>query len=268
MEANDITIEALVACFLLLLIPLGISYLLNLRLIRETATSVSRMAVQLIFVGIFLTVLFDMNNSLVNMSWVMVMIVVATYTSIRDIELDMKTLFIPTFISFIVGNILVLMYFNAFVVALDNLFNARYLIPILGMFLGNSMSTNIVGISDFYERMKRNENRYMYSLSLGARQYEAVLPYVRQSLLASLRPSIARMSTIGIVTLPGMMTGQILGGSSPILAIKYQMAIMIGIFVSTVITITIGLFVSVKNSFDEYGILKKEIFIHVKKNIN
>ncbi len=268
MQANDITIGAMLACFLLLLIPLAISYILKLNLIRETAISVSRMAVQLTFVGIFLTILFDLNSSLVNISWVMVMIAVATYTSIKDIELDIKTLFIPIFLSFIIGNVLVLMYFNAFVVALDNLFDARYLIPILGMFLGNSMRVSIVGISDFYSGLKRNENRYMYTLSLGARQYEAVLPYVRQSLLSSLRPSIASMSTIGIVTLPGMMTGQILGGSSPILAIKYQMAIMVGIFVSSVITVTIGLLVSVRNGFDEYGILRKDIFTSAKKHKN
>ncbi|NPE31061.1 ABC transporter permease [Methanococcoides sp. SA1] len=260
MEAYDISYLSLVACFLLLAIPLFVSHYLKLGIIRETVVSASRMILQLIFVGFFLTVLFDLNNSIVNLLWISVMILMATHATINDIGLDMKKLLFPTVVSFIVGNFLLLLYFNRFVVNLENLFDARYLIPIFGMFLGNSLRGNIVSISNFYDTIKRNENRYLYSLSLGAKKYEAILPYARKSINLALKPSIASMSTVGIVSLPGMMTGQIIAGSSPILAIKYQMAIMIGIYVSTVMTVTIGIFMTTRSSFDDYGILKEDIF--------
>ncbi|MCD4806692.1 MAG: ABC transporter permease [Methanococcoides sp.] len=260
MEAYDISNLALVACFLLLAIPLLVSHYLKLGIIRETVVSASRMILQLIFVGFFLTVLFDLNNSIVNLLWISVMVLMATHATINDIGLDLKKLLLPTVASFIVGNFLLLLYFNRFVVNLENLFDARYLIPIFGMFLGNSLRGNIVSISNFYDTIKRNENRYLYSLSLGAKKYEAILPYARKSLKLALKPSIASMSTVGIVSLPGMMTGQIIAGSSPILAIKYQMAIMIGIYVSTVMTVTIGIFMTTRSSFDDYGILKEDIF--------
>lgn len=260
MEVYDISYLSLVACLLLLVIPLFVSYYLKLGIIHDTAVSVSRMVVQLAFVGVFLTVLFDLNNSIVNLLWLLVMILMASHTTIKDIKLNMNKLILPTVVSFIFGNFMVLLYFNAFVIDLENLFDARFLIPIFGMFLGNSLRGNIISISSFYDSIKRNENRYLYSLSLGAKKHEAILPYARKSLDLALKPSIANMSTIGIVALPGMMTGQIIAGSSPILAIKYQMAVMVGIYVTTVMTVAIGIFMTIRSSFDEYGILKQDVF--------
>lgn len=260
MEIYDISYLSLLACFLLLLLPVLISHYLKLGIINETFVSFSRMVIQLAFVGFFLTVLFDLNNSFVNLSWLLIMIIVATHANIKDLDLNMKKLMFPILLSFIGGNFFILLYFNNFVVDLQNLFDARFLIPIFGMFLGNSLRGNIVGIGDFYDMIRRNENRYLYSLSLGATKYEAILPYARKSLNLALKPSIASMSTVGLVSLPGMMTGQIIAGSSPILAIKYQMAIMVGIYVSTVLTITIGIFMTIRSSFDAHGILRKDIF--------
>ena len=78
--------------------------------------------------------------------------------------------------------------------------------------------------------------------------------------MAALKPNIASMATMGIVFIPGMMTGQILGGSSPITAIKYQIAIMLTIFVIVSVTITLTTLFTIKSSFTELGMLKSHIF--------
>jgi len=75
-----------------------------------------------------------------------------------------------------------------------------------------------------------------------------------------MNPTIASMATMGIVSLPGMMTGQILGGSVPLVAIKYQIAIMIAILASTVLSISFSILFTVRYSFYKNGTLKKEIF--------
>jgi putative ABC transport system permease protein len=67
------------------------------------------------------------------------------------------------------------------------------------------------------------------------------------------------MATMGLVALPGMMTGTILGGSSPLVAIKYQIMIMIAIFSCTNISVLGTIYLSLKKSFNEYGILKAEM---------
>ncbi|WP_410508979.1 ABC transporter permease [Methanosarcina hadiensis] len=260
MASPDISITSLMLCFLLLAIPLAISYRIKLHISRKTIDAVTRMTVQLVLVGIFLTYVFDLNNGILNLAWVIGMVIIASYTTIGNVELKMEKLFFPVILSFTAANISVLLYFNEFVLDLGNLLEARYLIPIGGMILGNSLRGNIVGMGEFYEDIRRNENRYLYTLSLGASRYEALMPYIRKCLRSALKPTLANIATAGLVFLPGMMTGQILGGASPMLAIKYQISIMIALYVSTCMSTVFSIFSTIHTTFDEYGLVKKEIY--------
>jgi putative ABC transport system permease protein len=73
-------------------------------------------------------------------------------------------------------------------------------------------------------------------------------------------PTLAKTATMGIVTLPGMMSGQIIGGSSPSVAIRYQIAIMLAIFTSGALSTLLTLVLSIKSSFNNFGVLKSNIF--------
>lgn len=260
MTSPDISISSLMLCFLLLVIPLAISYRIKLHISRTTIDAVARMTIQLVLAGVFLTYVFDLNNGALNLAWVLGMVIIASYTTIRNIELKMEKLLLPVILSFMAANLSVLMYFNKFVLDLGNLLEARYLIPIGGMILGNSLRGNIVGMGEFYKDIRRNENRYLYNLSLGASMYEALMPYIRKCLRSALRPTLANIATVGVVFLPGMMTGQILGGASPMLAIKYQISIMIALYVSTSMSTAFSILSTIHTTFDEYGLVKKEIY--------
>jgi putative ABC transport system permease protein len=243
------------ACFF----PVAISYYLRLKLISSTVESVIRMVLQLAFVGVFLTFLFDLNNSLLNILWVLVMVFVASHTVLKNAELKTRSLLPTLIISMAITNYAMLLYFNRFIIDLDDLFDARYLIPIAGMVLGNSLRANVVGMENFCSEIRRNENRYLFSLSMGAEKTEALIPYLRKSMRVALKPTIANMATIGIVFIPGMMTGQILAGASPMVAIEYQIAIMLAIYVTTIVNLLFGIFVLIHKGFDEYGMFRKEI---------
>jgi putative ABC transport system permease protein len=128
------------------------------------------------------------------------------------------------------------------------------------MLLGNSLRGNIIGIDNFYSLLRRNTNRYQYRLAMGATVLEALFPYFRDSLRSALQPTIATMATMGIVFLPGLMTGQILGGLSPLVAIKYQFVIMVAIFTSTTIAISLTILFTLRTCFDKYGVLRQELF--------
>ena len=156
--------------------------------------------------------------------------------------------------------LLMLIYFNTLIVSLDNMFDAKYLIAIGGMILGNLLSGNIVGLNNFINNIKKMEKKYLAVLALGADRREALLPYIREGIQASVNPIIASIATIGLVSLPGMMTGQILGGASPVVAVKYQMAIMIAIFVTRILSIFLALFMTIRIGFDKYDMLRKDLF--------
>jgi len=129
-----------------------------------------------------------------------------------------------------------------------------------GMLLGSSLRGNIVGINNFYQDLRRNEDRYLYQLSTGATHMEAIMPYVRKNLRAALAPSLARTATMGVVSLPGMLTGQILGGSNPFVVVKYQIAVMITIFVAMSLSTALTFLLTTGVGFTEAGILKKSVF--------
>ncbi len=258
--AVDISYISLGLCYLLLLLPLAASVILKLRFVKSLLFAVGRMTVQLLLIGFFLKFIFDLNRPALNIAWFLVMVGSATATVIYRSELKVSLLMVPAFFSILLIAGSILLYFNAVVIRLDNLFDAKYFIAIGGMLLGNSLRGNIFGLTSFYKQVRRNENRYLYSLANGATLLEGIIPYFRDSLKQSFAPLIATMATTGIVSLPGMMTGQILGGSDPLIAVKYQMAIMIAIGVTIILSTGLTIMITVRIAFSETGILKTTIF--------
>lgn len=256
----NIPLTSLIYVLLLLLIPLGLCFFYELKLTKNILISASRMLLQLTFIGVFLKYLFTLNNSYVNILWLTVMVLSAVFTTIKSASIRIKALLLPTFISFFTVIFLIVLYLNKIVISLDSIFSARYLIVIGGMLLGNSLRSNILGITTFYSSILKEEKKYLYLLSLGATPKEARLPFLRKSLSLALKPSIATMGTLGLVSIPGMMTGVILGGTSPLVALKYQIMIMLAILTSTSSTLTLSLFLTSKSCFDSTGMLKKDIF--------
>ncbi len=259
MGAHDIDILSL-ALLLVFLIPvLWLGGRFKLSLNRTILWSILRMTLQLSLVGLYLKYLFKFNLAWVNILYILVMVAVAAYSVLKSSRLRMAKLFGPIFISILLPVGTVLMFINTFVVRIDNIFDAKYLIPICGMLLGNSMRNNIIGLSNFYAGLKENEKIYLYSLALGGRRMQALAPYFQASITAAINPILASMATIGIVSLPGMMTGQILGGSIPMVAIKYQIVIMLGIFYTQFFSVCLSLLFSIRLGFDEFDVLRREL---------
>ena len=152
----------------------------------------------------------------------------------------------------------VVLFLNAFVVRLENLLEARYLVVLGGMLLGNCLSANIIGADRFYRALHHRQEQVEFYLGNGASLWEALRPFAQETLTAALRPIIASMMTMGLVSLPGMMTGQMLGGSPPLVAIKYQIAIMLAIFSCASISVSLFLFLTARRCIDGYGCLQTE----------
>jgi len=253
---KNITYFSLLYLIILLLPIAVINIKLKLYINKKMVIAVIRMFLQLSLVGIFLQYIFKLDNQLLNLGYVLLMMIVASFSAVRSCNMKFKQIFLPVFVAFTVPNILILLYFNRFVVNLDIILKARHTIPIAGMLLGNSLTGIIIGVNDFYKTIKKNEKEYLYSLSLSCNKTEALLPYFKKAILAAATPTLANMETIGLVALPGMMTGQILGGALPMTAIKYQIAIMLAIFVAKYIASILAIILTSLRSFDNYDMLK------------
>ena len=176
-----------------------------------------RMIVQLLLVGYFLTYLFETNEPIIILALVFVMIGVSTWIALRSIK-DKKTK--PYFIVLIsigLPGLALLVIVTQLVMEMSRWFEPNLVIPIAGMIFANSMNTVSLAAERFESEFKRGENY------INARQ---------TALDATLIPQINSLFAVGLVSLPGMMTGQILSGVDPHIAVRYQIMVMWMIFSS------------------------------------
>lgn len=262
---GTLSLSSMILIYALMLIPLAIFFHFRLGLIRETLIALVRMTVQLLLVGLYLNYIFQLNNPLLNFLWLIVMLVVANLSILNKSGLRRGPLFWRSFMSISLSTLFVSGWFIVMAIRPEPMYDARYLIPITGMILGNCLRGNVVSLERFYRGIRDNENEFMTYLLLGATLKEAIRPYLRDAIKAAANPSIATMATMGIVSLPGMMTGQILGGALPITAIQYQLAIMICIFTAMVCASLFNILFSLPLAFDDFQQLRPDIFINNKK---
>ena len=258
--ALDIRTTGLILGYLLLIIPITILLIYRIKLMKDMTISLLRLTLQLLLVGLYLQFLFKLNAWWLNVLWILFMIIAADISLLSASKLSLRRFLFPIFFSLLVGTLVPLFYMLGIIIRLPNLLEAQYFIPIAGMIMGNSLRADIVGLSQFYNSIQLDEKCYLLSLAQGATLQESVRPYLQRAFSASLAPTLATMATIGIVSLPGMMTGIILGGTDPVVAIKYQIAIMIAIFTGTTITVILGIILTIKRSFSKYGVLNPSIF--------
>jgi putative ABC transport system permease protein len=259
-QTVDIKYLDLFLGYLLMLVPILILGYYRTGLIKDTVIAIVRMTIQLLLVGIYLEYLFDLNHIGINLAWVVLMTIIASFTIIRRSGLNLKVFFTPVLISGIISISLTVFIFLGIVVKSETLYEARYFIPVTGMLLGNTIKTVIIAADEFYLKIKEEGNQYRWYLANGATRKEALEPYMRSAIRKSINPLIATTAIMGLISLPGMMTGQILGGSSPNVAVKYQIMILIVIFAASVLNVLLTILISNRYAFDGFYNLKKDVF--------
>lgn len=251
MNQIEIDILGLSVSFICLLIPFYYFRYYKTKLNKPMLFAFGRMTVQLLLAGIYLQYIFEINSYLINTIWVLIMIIAAVFLIIKRSEINLKTFFLPILITIFISFLFNLLLYVYFIIGSDSFFNARYIIPIAGMLIGNSITSTIIGLRSFFNNLQEDNEKYQFYLMTGASRNEALFDFIRKSLQEAFNPVIASTATIGLIWLPGMMTGQILGGSDPTTAIKYQIIIVITIFVAGFINVILGINISKRIIFDK-----------------
>ncbi len=244
----------------LIIFPLAVVLWYKTKMVKQIAVAVTRMTLQLLFVGLYLQVVFQIDKWWLTSLWLIVMITVADFSIVKGCSIRLSKFWWQLFIALLLGTAIPLFYFIAVIIGKPDILSARFAIPVGGMILGNCLRVDIIGVRQFYQTIRKEKKQYEFMLSQGATLTEAIMPFAKDAVTAALSPAVATMTTIGLVALPGMMTGVILGGADPATAIKYQIAIMIAIFSGTSITVSAAIMLTVRTSFDKFGILNNDIF--------
>jgi putative ABC transport system permease protein len=210
----------------LMAIAIGLSAWQRLNLEWDLAVATVRTVVQLLAVGYILELVFALNNPWAILAVVAAMLVIATIVARNRISKKVPHLIPIVGVSIFVGTALTLAYVNLLVLQPDPWYQPQYLIPLAGIIAGNAMTAAAISGERLVSTLNASQVEIETHLSLGATPLQATARYRNEAIKAGLIPTLNAMLVVGIVKLPGIITGQILSGVNPLDAAVYQMLIM------------------------------------------
>ncbi|KOF56884.1 MULTISPECIES: ABC transporter permease [Clostridium] len=235
--------------YLLLLIVLLIMKKSKVNKTKLLIVASLRMSVQLVIVGYILQYIFGNPNPLFTIAFLIVIIAFSINRVIKSRK-DLNRKFkVAIGISLTFPGLFVLFFFVGVVVN-KSIFNPQYTISLAGMIIGNAMTGVNIAIKTFMESIEREKNKINTLLNIGIEPKDILKPFANSALETALIPTLNSMLGMGIIFLPGMMTGQMLSGTLPTTAIMYQIAIMIAICTSVCITVFLSLNLGYKSLYN------------------
>ena len=214
---QNILLSDLLLGFIPVSITLGFIFYWSMSL-NKALLAVTRMLLQLILIGYALNFIFASNNAWVITLILSLMLIAASWISLNSIEHATGHLYAYSLIAISVGGVFTMVIVTQGILHADPWYYPEIVIPIAGMIFSNSMNTISLAAERFYSEYRHKQD-YVYCRNTAFQ--------------ASMIPVINALLAVGLVSLPGMMTGQILSGVSPLIAARYQIMVMLMVFGSS-----------------------------------
>ena len=255
LQPGDLAVAALLVLILALL-----SWRLHLGVGRRIIVAAVRSVVQLMLLGLVLKTLFAQSNPGFIAAIALFMLGIASY----EVMARQQRRFIGAWgigigtLSMFVSSFSITLLALHLVIHVEPWYTPQYLIPLLGMMLGNTMSGIAISLDNLTQNAWRQKGVIEGRLSLGEDWSTAIGDIRRDALRAGLIPIINMMAAAGVVSIPGMMTGQILAGSPPLEAAKYQLMILLMIAGGAGLGSIVAVWTGSRRLFDERQRLRLE----------
>ncbi|MBW4519622.1 MAG: iron export ABC transporter permease subunit FetB [Scytolyngbya sp. HA4215-MV1] len=250
----QLTIGDLVWAGGMMVIAMGLSLWQKLGLTSSLALATLRTVVQLLVVGSLLTAVFAQKNPWVVLLVLLVMLTIAAIVARNRIGEKGASVLPLVWGAIFFSTALTLLYTNLLVIRPQTWYEPQYLIPLAGIVLGNAMNGAAISGERLASTIHASQLEIETHLSLGATPQQAIVQYRKDAIKAGLIPTINAMMVVGLVTLPGIITGQLLSGISPLNAAAYQILVMFMLAFATLVTtllVTTGLCRQFFNSADQ-----------------
>lgn len=255
----DIRFWQLASAYVFILILIAIVRFRGIEREKDILISSVRMTIQLMLAGYVLAFIFNHTHPLYTLLIIGAMLGFAIFNiyqrSAWPLFPKLKKVIA---LSMSIGISVTLVYFMLVTLRVAPWYNPRYVIPISGMIIGNTMTGVALGVNTLLDGMTAKKQLVETALMLGATPKKAAGPIINQAFDAAMLPTINSMVGMGIIFLPGMMAGQIVGGSSPLLAIKYQIAVMLGITGGVSLTVLLFVQMGYRTFFNDRAQLRPQ----------
>lgn len=244
MPIQSLTLVDLAIALGMVIMAIGLSSWQRLDLAWNLVIASGRTIIQLLVVGVLLAAVFQIQSPWLVLGILVAMLVVAAITARNRISPTTPRLLLIVVLSILTSTALTLLYTSALVVRPQPWYAPQYLIPLGGIVLGNAMNAAAIAGERLVSQIQSSRLDIETHLSLGATAHQATITYRREAIRAGMIPLLNAMTVVGLVTLPGTITGQLLGGISPLDAAAYQMLIMFMLALANLVTallVTMGI---------------------------
>jgi UDP-glucose/iron transport system permease protein len=253
MNANYIELSYFQVCLASLLIVINgvISVLLRLKLERRLLLAAVCAVGQLLLIGLVLEWVFRVNRWYVVLGLLTTMTLIAGVAAAQRAHVRYPGIWLNSIVSVWLSSWLMGAAALFVIVPVTPWYSPQHAIPLLGMILGNTLSGISLGLDRLGGELAARRTQVETMLALGATRWEAAREPIRQAVRTGMVPIINAMMVVGIVSLPGMMTGQLLAGIAPIHAVKYQIVILFLIASGTALGVVGVVLLSYRRLFNE-----------------
>ena len=217
-------------------LAIALSLWQRLRLEGQLIFAAGRSILQLLVIGYILEFIFALDNPWAVIAILLVMLSIATIVASNRIGKKIQGLLPVVWVSIFASTALSLSYAIFLIIQPEKWYEPQYLIPLTGMVLGNAMNSASLTGERLANSIKNHRLEIETHLSLGATPQQSVQTYRQEAMRAGLIPILNQMMVVGLVSLPGMFTGQVLGGSTPLDAASYQILILFMIALTNLLT--------------------------------
>jgi len=222
----DLSVTDMAVAASLVLVSVGISIALKLNMEKKLALASVRTVAQLLLIGYVLQRVFEISTLPALIPVLLFMLLTAAHTAVGRPARTFTGLGPLALGTMAVTSLAVTITATGLIIGVEPWYRPAYLIPLLGMVLGNTMNGVSLATDHFLETLTERRHEVEMELAMGATRWEAARKPVADAVRRGMIPIINSMMVVGVVSLPGMMTGQILAGTDPAVAVRYQIMIM------------------------------------------
>lgn len=231
-----------------------VSLRLSLGIGKDLVLATVRTYLQLIALGLVLRWVFGVDSPWLVIGILAVMVLMAARIVVRRSPDAPGRIYLSSAIAMGLTGFIVTFAVTGLIVQVEPWYEPRYVIPLAGMVIGNSMTGIALALERVYADMDARETCISALVALGATPWEAAHDSVRDALRAGLIPTINSMAAAGIVFIPGMMSGQILAGADPVAATGYQIVVMLMVAAATALGSVVAVMLTYRKRFTADGV--------------
>lgn len=255
----DISLIDLLIALVLPLIVFTIIHVQKLKISRTYLYSIFRASIQLGALGYVIKWIFDIQSGIAVMAYLFLLVGIAAWIVLGRQKKAPKMFYPILGVAILAGSFISVAFTTQVVLKIHPWYNPRYLIPIAGMIIGNTMNASALSLERLRNDLSQTRKRVETLISLGADWKKAAEGPVNRALRAGLMPHILSMMSIGLVHLPGMLTGQLIAGNDPTQAVRYQLLVMFMLSAAVGTTALLTLHLSARRHFTKAHQLKGDM---------